>query len=566
MNNSIFIIFLCLCFKLNSQITIDEKYNDWKNISSGVEDSIGDVQSGNLDFTFLKVTNDAQFMYLSFNTGTKVNLQDNNSLILYIDIDNNSTTGFNINGLGADFYYVFSNKAGYYYRNGNETKVFHDEMSFVSLPTVTSDTFELMFLRKFKAYNYLVNMGSKIRVMLVDKTTGGDIIPEQNGGFEYEMNNQSYSLHNFSIDKKAPDHLRIMTFNVETDNIFSNEPPYARMIKAISPDILCFEEIYDHSSTETKSKVKAYFGGTWYDTKVGTDLIVVSKYKIIQTIPINGNGAYVLDYNGKNIVVIINHLYCCDNDSGRQEEVDATIKFIREVQNLQYNNIPKNSPIIIVGDMNFVGDSQQRLTLLQGDIQDESGYGNDCLPDWDKSYLEDAVPVNTSFPAAFTWDSANSSYPAGRLDYVLYTGSVLKLENSYVMNTINLDTMTLNKYQMNNTDTQNASDHQPVVADFSLKNIVSTTDNTEFNNRLILSPNPAKDLINISLQNNSSQVYRIQIFNLLGQLVKLKFSDSEINLNDFNVDISDLQSGVYMLNINSLDGKSISEGSKFLKF
>ena len=47
--------------------------------------------------------------------------------------------------------------------------------------------------------------------------------------------------------------------------------------------------------------------------------------------------------------------------------------------------------------------------------------------------LEDAKPQTTGYPGSFTWNSAYSSYPAGSLDYIIYTGSVLQLENAYVL-------------------------------------------------------------------------------------------------------------------------------------
>lgn len=325
-------IFLSISFYINAQIIIDEDLNDWNLIQEKVTDPANDG-SGSIDFTEFKSTNDSEYLYLKFNTGKELNLQDNSKIVLYIDIDNNTGTGMTINGIGADISYDFGQRTGYYHRNSSVYDFYHDDCGLISLPTVTSDIFEMAIERKFNAGNYLVIFGNNIRITFVYNVSGGDIIPDQSGAYLYQMNDTKYIPHAFKIDKYDQGHLRIMSYNVKQDGNFVAEPPYKRKIKATQADILCFQEIYNHSSGEMNNKIKSYFGGNWYDAKIGNDIIIVSKYPIIKFDAIGGNGAFLINYNGIEILIINVHLYCCDNDSDRQTETDEIMQFIRNAKN-----------------------------------------------------------------------------------------------------------------------------------------------------------------------------------------------------------------------------------------
>jgi beta-lactamase superfamily II metal-dependent hydrolase len=68
----------------------------------------------------------------------------------------------------------------------------------------------------------------------------------------------------------------------------------------------------------------------------------------------------------------------------------------------------------------------------------------------------------------FTWHGEGSSYWPGRLDYIVYSGSVLDVGNSFVAFTPGMSPDTLSAYGLESDDAVRASDHIPVVADFAL--------------------------------------------------------------------------------------------------
>lgn len=534
----------------NAQVIIDESFSDWETAGVSVTDSQNDGVNG-LDFRDMKIKDDTKYLYLFFNTTKEINLQSDNNVSLFLDIDNDENTGYKINGIGADISYFFGARYGFFYRNGSTIQIYHNNIELISLPTVTSDSFELAIKREFKAGQYLVKMNNNIRMFLVEDTPSGDKIPDEQGGTEYSFSNNLFNPPAFNIEKKNPSHLRIMSFNVERDHFFDYEPPYQRMIKAGKPDILCFQEVYNHSASNMKNRIQFYFGGTWYSSKIGSDLIVVSKYPITKSTDVDGNGAFLINKEGTNILIINNHLYCCDKDASRQKEVDEIMNFIRKSKN-GTGAIPmaKNTPIIILGDMNFVGSNRQRKTLLEGDISNESNYGPDFLPDWDNTFLEDATPLTTGFPAAFTWNSDNSSYPKGRLDYVIYTGSVLKKENAFALFTRELDRDILDKYQLNAEDTDNASDHFPVFVDFSFKNSISTNElNSKDDVILKCFPNPANDYVNIEINSKFNGLAKITVFDVTGRKLYDKSIDLKYGINNKRLDISNFDMGIYYINV-----------------
>ena len=547
-----FLFTLLIPLSLKSQIIIDGTYDDWSSVSTEYFDTNNDGKYG-IDFGKFAIDNDSEYLYINFTTGKLVNLQNDNDFALFIDIDNNSDTGYKINGIGADISYFFGERYGFFYRNGNRISLNHSDIGLISLPTVTSTTFELAIKRKFKAGSYLVNINNKIKVFLLQDVAGGDKVPDETGGFAYTINDIEFNAPEVSINKIKEKHLRILSYNVEKDHFFSNEPPYRRLLQAARPDILCFQEVYNHSSTEMRTKIKSYFGGNWYHSKIGSDLIVVSKYPITKSQPIEGNAAFLIKKDNKDILIINAHLYCCDKDSKRQKEVDKIMQFIREAKD-QKGSIPlkKNTPIIIMGDMNFVGSNRQRQTLIEGDISNNSSYGSDFLPDWDSSVLEDAKPLTIGYPASFTWNSDYSSYPKGRLDYMIYTGSVLQKENSYVLFTRKMKPDMLDNFQLNSQDSDNASDHFPLIVDFSFKNYNSTDDllSDEYELEILkYYPNPADDKLNIKLKSKLSSGARIMVYSNTGQLLYSINHKLTKGINKISLDVSKLKSGIYFAKV-----------------
>ena len=78
-----------------------------------------------------------------------------------------------------------------------------------------------------------------------------------------------------------------------------------------------------------------------------------------------------------------------------------------------------------MGDLNLVGSKQPLHTLLEGDIADEDRFGPDFTPDWDGTPLAGLLVRHANSRMTYTWSDATNSYAPARLDYFIYTDSLL---------------------------------------------------------------------------------------------------------------------------------------------
>ncbi len=460
-------------------IILNDQFDDWESIGARFEDPKGDQRANNVDFTDIRISNDDRFLFVYFNTNKEINLQENNNITIYIDIDNSVNTGRKIYGIGAEITYNLGQRQGFLHTGSSTFSVSQSNIGLVTSPTVTSDVFELAIRREFSFSGNFFKMGDIVKITIVDEINNGDRAPDIDGGYSYRLQNYVYSQP-LELTKASDKHLRIVSYNVLKDKFFSSNVKqyYDRIFKVINPDIIGFCEIYNNSSAQTAALIEEYLpsgiGQQWYHAAAGDDIRVVSRYPVINTASIDGNGAFLIDLGSKKLVFIMAHLPCCNNESQRQAEVDKIMSFIRGIKfGISPFTVPIGSPIVLAGDMNLVGLKQQLVSMLTGDIVNNNTYGPDFKPDWDNTDLEDANPLTTGVPMTFTWNSTGS-YSPGRLDYIIYTGSVMSISNSFVLYTPGMLQNDLNKYGLNYYDVDRASDHLPVVVDFDLQGTTST--------------------------------------------------------------------------------------------
>ncbi|HHE64921.1 MAG TPA: endonuclease/exonuclease/phosphatase family protein, partial [Bacteroidetes bacterium] len=481
----ILMIFLGAKFTASPQsfrIVLDEDYSDWKSIPPLYSDNTGD--SNGIDFISVKATNYNGFLFFYLELGSEINLQDQNSITLYLDTDNDPATGLQIKGIGAEIEYTFGTRSGKF-RDGLLTvDISHADIGLVSIPTVTSSVFEIMIDTSVVIAGKKLFTSSQMKIALVNNITGGDEIPD--GDVEPIFNfisTESQIEINYSIEKLNSKYVRILSYNSERDNLFdaSLKDSYSRIFKALNPTIIGFQEIYDHTAEQTAALIEEFLPSLeseqWYYAKQGSDIIVVSRFPIDQSFYVQGNGAFLVNLRekyGKDLLFVNAHTPCCANNDSRQREIDAFMAFIRDAKEEGgLLTLEDQTPIVIVGDMNLVGYKQQQTTLITGDIVNTNIYGNKFIPDWDSTYLMDTKPPTTNSPATFTWYNEGSSFAPGRLDYIVFTNSVIDLQNSFVLFTNELPQDSLDKYNLIFDDVTRASDHLPTVADFDFNPIVS---------------------------------------------------------------------------------------------
>ena len=467
-------------------IVVDGRGQDWAELPVRQTDVGDGTGSGGIDRLWVAHTEQRLFFRLTFEQ--PINLEENNDLTLYLDTDNDPTTGDAALGLGAELSWTFGARRG---QLGNGRAVGHADIGLASLPTVQSDTFEIALDRSAQPDGSPLFSGDSLRIAL---SSGGDRLPDANGGLGYVLSDTDAAADAPSLDRPASSDLRLLSYNVpnnfnrnentlfETDN----QPRYRRILQAAAPDVIGFQEMYDNSAAEIEQVVENDIDGvpeSWTWAKAGGELVLGSRYSIDGSHTIPGadrqpSAAFLLDTEnavGDSLLVVLMHPACCSGaseDRSRQATVDGVVAFLRDVQagNGPFG-VGDRTPIVVAGDMNFVGDPQQPRTLRTGQIQNTDRFGQPAAPDWDGTPLLDTNPRHTGAPFHTTTfvPGGPESYPPGRLDYVYLTDSVLKPVHEFTLNTEALSDTALDTYGLQRDDTTVGSDHLPLVVDLTLR-------------------------------------------------------------------------------------------------
>ncbi len=468
-----------------AQVILDESLDDWEE-GSIISDPLGDASSAfALDIIGYGSSNDQERVFFALELREEELLQEGNNLVIYVDIDGNESTGRSVEGLGADLEFDFGERQGRLYANGSSREIRHDDIGLVSSPTVSSEFFEISVDRDlgFLAGVDLV-FDDSFSYVWKDVRSSGDRAPDT-GVARAELTDAEIS-YIVPIHRSDNVDIRVMSYNLLRDLVFESaaaEEAFGRILRATEPDIIAIQEVYDNSSLAMANLVSRQLsppiGGQWYHAKIDPDIIVVSLFPIRDVEASDGNGLFLIELPTADLLIANCHLPCCENDFDRQRETDRLLAEIRDIQDgIGSVELAEDSPIIICGDMNLVGDRQTQQSLISGDIVDNGLFGPDFLLDWGTAGLFDNIPQTTGLPMSFTWINERGSFFPGRLDYLLHTASVLELQSSFSLYTQELDTDTLIAYGLSRFDTDLVSDHLPIVSDYRIATSTSTVDDT----------------------------------------------------------------------------------------
>ncbi len=454
-----------------SPICIDGELDDWADVPASVIDPVGDALGG-IDFTAVSATDDDLFFFMRIRAVQDFDLSENNALRIYLDTDVDASTGFSIGGIGAELEWHVGEIEGTFHHGGQQTTVYHKEIRFRGQPTVTSNDFEVAFGRDVlpDGKNPLFS-GPNVRVLITDGT-GGDWMPDPEMPLTYTFDIGSVPPAKPRVfDRLNDDHLRIVTHNVWNNGPWnaSRQPKFERLWSAVSPDIMHFQEISNHSAAETRDLVASWLGGVWFAAG-HSDCKTVSRYPITDTWTIDNNIAMLIDTSvviGTQLLAINAHFPCCDNDSSRQQEADAVMAFIRDAY-LPGGELTLSDdvPVMISGDLNLVGLAQQLETVVSGDIVNNVLYGEDFDPDPDGTELHNVVSRLTEKRMGYTWRRDSSHFWPGHLDFMIYSDSNLRRRHDFLVCTPEMSPDALSANGLLSNDS-NASDHLIFCVDFA---------------------------------------------------------------------------------------------------
>ena len=564
----IYFIILLLSPFLHSghPICIDGLFNDWGNVPVAYQDIDNDHVDA--DYSTLKITYDSEFLFIYINFHENEYLMQNwNDFHLYIDSDNDQSTGNLIRGVGADLIWSFGGRSGKQYINGQESTVYQNDLTLRIAPTVTSSEFEIAIARgssPLTLNNQQIMTQGKIIFSELEEGIG-DFIPDELGGVSFSIGEDFIiGPEPITIERLNESDLRVVSYNTLSEGILDSDRQdhFKRILQTIDPDIIALQEHSDWD--EIHDIIQSWFPQEqWYASWTYRDLVILSRFQIIHDANIISSErtmAALLDTEdelGKNLLIFNSHLSCCDNDEGRQEQVDEFSSVWRNwVQNGNGPfEIEYGTPFIHLGDFNYVGYNQQVETIKTGDIINENDFGVDFLPDWDSTAIIDLFSRQTHKRMGYTWRNDGSSFNPGKLDYIFYSDASIDTGKHYILNTLAIDQTALDNYNLQLDDTQEASDHLPLVFDIIVSSNVGVGDDDALPNSFRIYPNypnPFNSTTKIDYQLPKKTNVQLVIFDILGRSV--------ITLVD---DI--LQPGYKTITWNGIDafGNNVSAGMYF---
>ena len=524
-------------------ICIDGLFNDWNDVPTAYQDIDNDHIDA--DYSTLKITYDSDFLFIYINFHDNEFLMQNwNDFHLYIDADNDQSTGTFINGIGAELVWVFGSRSGYKYVNGQETEVYQNDLTLRIAPTITSSEFEIAIARGSSSLtidnSQELIQGKIVLSELEESEGGGDYIPNELGGVLFSIGEDFVmGPEPITLERLNESDLRVVSYNTLNEGILDNDrrDHFKRILQTIDPDIIALQEHSDWN--EIYDIIQSWFPqDQWYASWTYRDLVILSRFEIIHDANIISSDrtmAALLDTEdelGKNLLIFNSHLSCCDNDEDRQQQVDEFSGLWRDWIKEESGpfELEEGTPFIHLGDFNYVGFSQQVETIKNGDIINESDYGSDFLPDWDSTGIVDLFSRQTHKRMGYTWRKDGSSFNPGKLDYIFYSDASIDTGKHYILNTLAMDQATLDNYNLQFDDTQEASDHLPLVFDIVVSSNVGVKDNDVLPTLIKIYPNypnPFNPITTIQYYISKDELVKINIYDIVGRNIKSLFTERQ---------------------------------------
>ena len=169
-------------------IIIDGEFADWNNRSTAYQDPAGDQFAGSLDFQKLWISDTDDFLILNIEIGEELLMQQFNTIILHIDVDNDAATGTLINGIGADLEWQFGNRSGTFRWNGQSVAIGQSSIGIVTAPTVSGNQFEIALERQAVPISGTTLLPeTTIRLLFEDSGSGEDMLPDIGATLTYSF-------------------------------------------------------------------------------------------------------------------------------------------------------------------------------------------------------------------------------------------------------------------------------------------------------------------------------------------------------------------------------------------
>jgi len=400
------------------------------------------------------------------------------TLAVWIDADNSSQTGFvsdrpGLSGLGIDLVIEFSrvNPTGMplpgvaVYRCDRDSRTLVDlgEADVLLTPVYAAEWYEGRISRHIPG----VPSGTHAVGAFVLQGEAGKVVG-QSEVFAMELPTRAPArpVLEGDLPRKPDGAIRVLSYNVQKSGPVKNPVVFARVIRAIDPDVVLLQE---WGEGDEKAMQDWFFAHVRQDREwsvfkpKGSEVAVVSRFPVrdggLGSVQVDVPGrekpwsvravAAVVDTPEGDVAFATTHLKCCGSMGTAEDElrVAETAALQRSLESLWANGPLRR---VVAGDINLVGTSTPRDNLF---ARLDSGQS-----------LMAAPAFALGDRALSTWADPATHFSPGRLDWLGYSSSSLRAVNAFVLETSRLGERSLARLGMDRTDTD-ASDHKPVVVD-----------------------------------------------------------------------------------------------------
>lgn len=477
-----------------AQIVLDGEFNDWPEGVAG--------------------TADEHFLHLRLIFPEQISLQTSDlATSVFIDLDGDAGTGGS-NDLfpGAELELMFAPVANrnaqgvgggaalrVYNPQGGATDLPHQALGFVAMPTYANHEYELRIPRYLLRHETATDLlkasrpvtASPVRAKVV-RLAADESVHWQSEEIAIAALPPAASqvpLASNAVPHKPNGAVRVISVNVEWAAPVDNPAPFVRAMRALNPDIYLLQEwdkpafVLPEGSTDrrfSEQEMVAWFsthldpGRDWYASRnQELGIIIVSAFPLSALLA--GQSAddalrYQFSYGAQSLtsasvrfsgalahtpigdLTLANiHLRCCGyygsrEDQNRLSESVAVNTMFRAALRANPSGMG-----LIAGDYNLVGSRLPREIIAKA--ADAGGT--------DLQVLE---ALNLRGDANITWRDARSGFSPSRLDYLLYTGSTLNVQNRFLFDSEELSDAELGRLGLQRDDSR-FSDHLPLVMD-----------------------------------------------------------------------------------------------------
>jgi len=348
-----------------------------------------------------------------------------------------------------------------YDQSGNPTYTGHAALGFAFLPTYASTTYEARIDRLAPGAALLANAGP-IDIVIDQIDEDGRFLWSTTIVLDLPKITQS-PKPDVAIPEKPKKSVRVMSSNVLFSSPLKNPEPFARVLDAIDPDVILYQEWFNTPIEKVQGWLDTHAGKGWSvhmpSSKAG--VAIATRNRVITTydtvIAESGTGrparvvAALIDTDAGELLAISIHLKCCGNagsseDAKRIDQAKSINAFVRFV----HEQHPR-AKVVIAGDFNLVGSYEPMATMVEG-----LGKRGRDLSTVEAQQLGDASMI--------TWKDEKSRFSPGRLDWMLIDESMSKAVNAFILDTRTLSDASLRRMKLEPDDSK-ASDHLPIVID-----------------------------------------------------------------------------------------------------